>query len=462
MKQNEAPGSRITSDQGSGGLARSARSRRLNRAEELKSQIRSELRREIARRFSAPELLDPSPDVRATLEELVRQQVTREFQLAISRGELTQEYKPDLLVAEFLDEILGLGPLQPLLEDPTIEEISINGPDLVLSDGELGKRKHPISFGGPDEVVALVNRGVAHLGRRLDTANPWVDGRLRNGARIHASTYPIAEPYPAVSIRLQRLVARSIADLCRLGTINSQLAVFLNILVRSRLAMLVAGGTRSGKTNFINVLAGLIDHDERLVVIEDTRELEIPLGDVTYLVTRLPGPEGQGEIDQQRLVANALRMGPDRVILAEARDRAAFDMLKATNTGHDGTMATIHADSAEEALDRLELLAYEAPGARNLPQRSLRQYIARAFQYVIFLQRVPGTTRRRVTQVMELTGSLDGDTICRQMIFEDRGGKKGLTWTGVRPFWEPRMKEQGFLFDEALEFRVRVFDEPED
>lgn len=411
-------------------------------------EMMAQIRHQLTERYEAEELEEASPKIRQEVEDLVRSSIEELAQSALASGEPALWTNTEAVLERALNEIFGLGPLQPLLGDPAIEEISINGPDCVITRGEAGRVRHPIFFSGPEELVSLVNRGIASTGRKLDTANPWVDGRLSNGARLHASTYPIAEPWPAVSIRLHRLVARTLEDLVRLGTVTPSLALFLEAVVRSRLAVLITGGTRTGKTNFINVLSGLIDPAERIVVIEDTRELQIPLEDVVYLMKRTPGPEGAGAIDQQLLVANALRMSPDRIILAEARDRAAFDMLKAANTGHEGTMATVHANSAEEAISRLEVLAYESPDARNLSQRSLRSYIAGGFQYVVLLQRLPESTKRRVSQVLEIPGSLEGDTIRRHLIFESKG--EGLRWTGIRPHFESRMREHGYEFERIL------------
>ena len=440
---------------GDGELSRIARlemERRLTgqKGEDPYAVVMRDVRREIGQLYEAGQLVEASPEVRSSVEILIGERIAAYQEMALSQRLQPFLEDVDLVVQRMLNEIFGLGPLQPLLEDNTIEEISINGPGCVLSDGELGKRRHKISFSSPEEVVALVNRAIAHTGRKLDTASPWVDGHLATGARLHASTYPIAEPWPSVSIRIHRLVARRMEDLVRLRTVTPQVARFLEMVVSSRLAVLITGGTRTGKTNFINVLCGLIDPSERMVVIEDTRELEIPLEDVVYLVKRIPGMDGKGEIGQQRLVANALRMGPDRIIMAEARDKAAFDMLKAANTGHEGTMATVHADTAEEALDRLEVLAYEAEDARNLSQRSIRRYIAGAFQYVILLTRVRGTTERKVVEILELPGSLEGEVIRRQLLFVDRGDGKGLIWTGIRPHWGERFRACGFDFEEVI------------
>jgi pilus assembly protein CpaF len=355
----------------------------------------------------------------------------------------------DQAAARLLNQILGMGALEPLIEDPTVEEIFINGTE-VLTFGEGGYRPHPdvASQLTQEGMLDLINRLVAPQGRKVDLSSPILDARLPSGARVNVTMDPVAEPWPAVTIRVHRLVARTFEDLVQLGTFTPQLARFMEMVMGSYRSILVVGGTASGKTNLLNALASRLPALERVVVIEDTRELQLPGQNVIYLTVRQETVEGVRPITQRDLVANALRMRPRRIIMGEARDRAAYDAIKANNTGHEGGMMTVHADSAAEGLLRLEQLALEG---YNLPISVLRGQIAKAFHYVLFIEQVPMATKRVVREVLELSGHVEaahGEArIGHQLIFQP--GPDGTPqWTGHWPKHKESFERHGYDFHE--------------
>ncbi|MEP7199921.1 MAG: ATPase, T2SS/T4P/T4SS family [Chloroflexota bacterium] len=351
----------------------------------------------------------------------------------------------DDAIERILDDIFGLGPLEALMRDETIEDIFVVGPDCVMSVGAAGMREHgEIRFPNPDVVVSLVNRAVAHEGKHLDPVNPMLDARLRNKARIHAVMDPIAEPSPAITIRKRRLVARHFDDLIRLGTLTPQAGQLITLLVKARVSILVAGATGAGKTNFLNALGTLLPPSERVVTIEDTRELELPHKNVVYLITRLAS-ERTSEITQRHLVKQALRMRPQRLIMGEARDGAAADIVQAMNTGHEGTWASVHADSAGEALRRMEALYRQ--GFPDLQTEVIREELVRAFNVVVFIRRMEGSVQRRVTEIIEVPGAIEHGVIARAPLFVDEG--RGLQWTHQWP--APALRKR--LADYGLDFR---------
>jgi pilus assembly protein CpaF len=364
--------------------------------------------------------------------ELPRAEQVR--QTAAAGAELLAQYNQQALAKQWplldadvvqraLDEIFGMGPVEPLMRDESIEDVFVLGPSRVMSVGALGVRHHPeIRFESELALQALVNRWVANEGKTLTPATPMLDGRVANQSRLHAVMAPIAEPSPSVTIRKRRLVARHFQDLLELGTLTPQAAHFMRLMVQTRASILVAGGTGAGKTNFLNALGTLLDPAERVVAIEDTRELELPIPNVVYLVTRLPS-EKASEILQRDLVKQALRMRPDRIVMGEARDGAAADMIEATNTGHEGSWASVHAESATEALRRVESLYQQGDGKEKLPIEVVRESVAKAFQVIVFVRRIHNTTRRVVTEILHVTGKLErlpggGAVIAREHIFQ--------------------------------------------
>jgi pilus assembly protein CpaF len=313
----------------------------------------------------------------------------------------------------------------------------------------------------------LVNRSARLQGRALTPMTPILNAQMAHSsriARINAVLDPVCDPFLSVTIRIHRLVARSFDDLVRMGTLTDAAASWLWLCVQARLAMVVGGGTSSGKTNFLNALCALLPVDERVVCIEDTRELDLTVADKVYLTTVISA-DGSRTITQRLLVANALRMRPDRIVLGEVRDAAAFDAIKATNTGHDGTLLTVHAEDAEGVVKRLMQLASEAPETSNMPERTLQDYVATAFQCIVFLKRVrqaDGSIRRFVTEIAELNGFVPNGKINQQRLFEWRDG--ALVWTRNWPHEhiKARIRDAGLgesLIEAALTGRARLWQE---
>ncbi len=334
----------------------------------------------------------------------------------------------------------GAGELEPLFHDPDVEDILINSIPVgrrstqieVLTYRQSGKRKEKIEI-GESEVIELVNRAARWQGRQLTPVTPILNAQMPNSARINASMEPACHRGVSVTIRIHRLIARTFDDLIRLGTLTEPAAAFLTLCAQAKLAVCVAGGTSTGKTNFLNAFSGLIHPRERIVCIEDTHELDIAVPDKVYLVT-VDSQDGSRVITPRQLVANALRMRPDRIILGEARGGEAYDAIKATNTGHDGSLLTVHAEDAESVAKRLTQLCREAPETHGIPDDSLREQIARAFQIVVFIERhyLPdGSSKRIVTQINELSGLVQNELISQTRLFQLN--ERGLEWTRAHP-----------------------------
>lgn len=309
------------------------------------------------------------------------------------------------LIQDVASEILGLGPLEPLLADTTVDDIIVNGPQTIYVERSGRLMQVKSRFRDVAHLMNIIQRIVSPIGRRIDEACPFVDARLRDGSRINIVIPPLALDGPLLSIRKIRHTALSEADLLRIGSLSEPMLDFLARAVRSRLNILVCGGTGSGKTTFLNILSAFIEKTERLVTIEDAAELRLHQPHVARLETRPPNAEGSREITARDLLRNALRMRPDRIILGEVRGGEAVDMLQAMSTGHDGSMATMHANGTRDALDRLEMLL--GIGGLNADIRSIRRYVARSVQLIVQLQRM-SEGRRRVVSIAELIG-LSGD-----------------------------------------------------
>ncbi len=372
----------------------------------------------------------PVEQIRPQIHEVVSQYVIQE-RLALTTNELSK------FVDEIIDEMVGLGPLEPLLRDQTISDILINGHDHIFVErrGQL----EPVASSFKDEahLLRIVNRIVAGVGRRVDESQPMCDARLADGSRVNVAVRPIAVDGPLVSIRKFSKRPFSMDKLVDIGALKPQMGELLAAAVSARITLIVSGGTGSGKTTMLNALSSFISEKERLITIEDAAELQLQQNHVARMETRPPNMEGKGEIRQRELVKNALRMRPERIILGECRGEEAFDMLQAMNTGHEGSMATIHANSPREAVSRLEQMI----GMAGLPmsQMSIRTQIASAVRLIVQLQRLSDGTRR-VTSVAEITG-MEGDVVQMQEIFkfvrtatQDDGKVIGhFAATGVRP-----------------------------
>jgi pilus assembly protein CpaF len=368
----------------------------------------------------------------------------------------------DAILGDVIDEVFGLGPLEPLLRDPTISDILVNTYKHVYVERGGRLERHPTTFQDDKHLLRVIDRIVSGVGRRIDDSSPMVDARLPDGSRVNAIIPPLAVDGPLLSIRrfpAERLKAE---DLVANRSLTAPMLQFLEHCVRAKCNMLISGGTGAGKTTLLNVLSSFISERERIVTIEDAAELQLHQEHVARLETRPPNVEGKGAIKQRQLLINALRMRPDRIVVGETRGEEALDMLQAMNTGHDGSLTTIHANTPRDALSRIETMI--AMGATNLPERAMRQQIAAAIQIIIQQSRLSDGTRK-VTAISEITG-MEGDVITTQdiYVFEKLGvsaeGKVigRFRATGVRPKVCERLKAAGIhlppnMFEGVTEVR---------
>ncbi len=353
----------------------------------------------------------------------------------------------DALAKRLLDDMFGLGPIEPLLADPTITDIMINGPKQVYVERAGKLTLTDVTFADNAQLTNIAQRIAASVGRRVDEASPLVDARLADGSRVNIVTPPLAIDGTAVSIRKFAKNRISLAQMARQGNLSHQMAHVLEIASRIRLNVLISGGTGSGKTTLLNALSGFIGAGERVVTIEDAAELQLHQPHVVRLETRPLNLEGKGGIDQRQLVVNALRMRPDRIILGETRGPEAFDVLQAMNTGHDGSMTTIHANTARDALVRLENMVIS--GNPNLPLRFVRAQIVSAVHLVAQVSRMRDGVRR-ITEIVEISGA-EGEVVTTQQLFRfvNEGGAPGesirghFAFTGIRPAFARRAADYG-------------------
>jgi len=357
------------------------------------------------------------------------------------------------LGSSIYDEMVGLGPLEPLLKDDSINDILINGPFQVYVERRGELELTPVRFRDNDHLLRIVNRIVAGVGRRIDESQPMVDARLQDGSRVNAAIAPIAIDGASVSIRKFSKKPLTLERLVDVGAMPACVAEFMFGAVRSRVSTVISGGTGSGKTTLLNALSAAISDGERTITIEDAAELQLQQPHVVRLETRPPNIEGKGEIRQRELVKNALRMRPDRVILGEVRSEEAFDMLQAMNTGHEGSMATIHANNPREAIGRLEQMI--AMGGLSLSPDAMRQQIASAVGLIVQVTRL-SDGKRKVTHVTEITG-MEGQVVQMQDIFtfnrtgtDPDGTVHGeFRATGLRPRILDEMQRRGIHYDAA-------------
>ncbi len=357
------------------------------------------------------------------------------------------------LGASIYDEMVGLGPLEPLLKDESINDILINGPFQVYVERRGELELTPVKFRDNDHLLRIVNRIVAGVGRRIDESQPMVDARLPDGSRVNAAISPIAIDGAAVSIRKFSKKPLTLERLVEFKAMPTAVADFIHGAVKARVSTVISGGTGSGKTTLLNALSAAISHGERLITIEDAAELQLQQPHVVRLETRPPNIEGKGEIRQRELVKNALRMRPDRVILGEVRADEAFDMLQAMNTGHEGSMATIHANNPREAIGRLEQMI--AMGGLAISPDAMRSQIASAIGLIIQVMRL-SDGQRKITHVTEITG-MEGQVVQMQDIFtfnrthtDADGTVHGeFRATGLRPRCIDEMKRRGINYDTA-------------
>ncbi len=389
--------------------------------------------------------LDPSMDisqtaeVRRTIEELF-ESILAEERIVLSRPERRRLYE------QIVAEILGLGPIEPLLADETITEIMVNGAKSIYVERAGKIHRHPGSFESDDHLMRIIDRIVAPLGRRIDESSPYVDARLPDGSRVNAVIPPISLVGPVLTIRKFSRNPITVEQLIDYGTITAEAVEFLKSCVLARVNCIISGGTGSGKTTLLNVLSQYIPSDERIVTIENAAELQLRQEHVVTLESRPPNIEGRGEVTIQNLVVNCLRMRPDRIVVGEIRSEEALDMLQAMNTGHEGSMTTAHSNSPRDTLARIETMTLMA--GMDLPVRAIREQVSSAIELVVHLERLRDGTRK-VTHVSEVQG-MEGDVIVMAdiFVFEQTGLEDGrvigrLRPTGLRPKFIDKIEASG-------------------
>jgi pilus assembly protein CpaF len=421
--------------------------------QELKSRIHDRLLDLLD--FSLLDSLDRQA-LRQEIVKLVEQIMTGETVPLNSR-------ERERLVKEVQDEVLGLGPLEPFLQDPTISDILVNTHKQIYIERRGKLELTEARFKDDVHLRKIIDRIVSNVGRRIDESSPMVDARLPDGSRVNAIIPPLAVDGPIMSIRRFAVDPLKLEDLVTLKTLTPEIGVFFREIVRARLNILIAGGTGSGKTTMLNVLSGFIPSTERIVTIEDSAELQLRQEHVVRLETRPPNIEGKGQVTQRDLVRNSLRMRPDRIIVGEVRGDEALDMLQAMNTGHDGSLSTIHSNSPRDALLRLDTMV--AMAGLNIPTRFVRHYISSALDILVHVSRLTDGSRKLVS-LQEITG-MEGETINLQEIFlfeptgmDGNGAVKGrFKATGIRPRFVEKLKARGIdvpaeLFDPRKSYDV--------
>jgi pilus assembly protein CpaF len=404
--------------------------------------------------------LDPRLDLSRTAE--VRQQVQEVFNTILEQEKIVLSRAERLRLFEAIAaEILGYGPIEPLLRDDSITEVMVNGPKQVYIERRGKLFKTDVVFENDEHVMRVIDRIVSPIGRRVDESTPYVDARLPDGSRVNIVIPPISLVGPVITIRKFSRDPFQVDDLIRFGTFTPEIAKFLEACVKARLNIIVSGGTGSGKTTTLNVLSSFIPDDERIVTIENAAELQLHQEHVVTLESRPPNIEGKGEITIRDLVINALRMRPERIIVGECRGGEALDMLQAMNTGHDGSLTTLHANSPRDALARLETMVLMA--GMELPIRAIREQISSAVDLIVQQARLRDGTRR-LTSITEVQG-MEGDIIVLQEVFafEQTGVKDGkiigeFKPTGVRPKFIEKFEAMGiYLPPQIFGYTVERF-----
>ena len=404
-------------------------------------EVKEKIHRRLIDKLDLTKLDTISKDVLASqVREVVEALLTEE-------PDIGARFNRDRLTVEILNEVFGLGPLEPLLNDPTVSDILVNAFRQVYVE-RFGKLELTNTVFKDDvHLMNIIERIVSRIGRRVDESSPMVDARLEDGSRVNAIIPPLAIDGPMLSIRKFGVNKISMDDLLQLKTLTRPIAMLLKAIVRARLNILISGGTGSGKTTVLNILSGYIPSNERIVTVEDAAELQLPQEHVVRLDTRPPNLEGKGVVVQRDLIRNALRMRPDRIIVGEVRGAEALDMLQAMNTGHDGSLTTLHANSTRDALRRLETMILMA--GSNLTDRAMREQISSAINVIIQIARL-GDGSRKVIKVSEITG-MEGNTISLQdlFIFEKMGVREdgtvlgGFRTSGIRPKFAEQLQASG-------------------
>jgi len=406
-------------------------------SEDLK-KIRQHLITNLEGKFNVSKDKSPITDemIEESLEEIYQQ----------SKLNLDKELKKSIF-SDVLDEVRGFGPIQSLLDDPTITEVMVNGPKQIYIERSGKLEKTDITFDNDDQVIKIIEKIVAPLGRRIDKDNPTVDARLPDGSRVNAVVPPVAIDGPSITIRKFAEEKLTIDDLIKFGSITQTAANFMELCVLGHLNVIISGGTGAGKTTLLNILSGFIPETERIVTIEDSAELQLHQEHVVRLETKPPDIEKEHEVTIRDLVRNALRMRPDRIVVGEVRGGETIDMLQAMNTGHDGSLTTLHANTPRDALSRIETMAMMS--GLDLPVRVIREQIASAVDVIVQQSRFPDGTRK-ITYITEVSG-MEGDIIVMTDVFKFKqtGVEDGkvlgeIEPTGIRPLFAERLKGEGF------------------
>lgn len=403
---------------------------------ELKTRVQKKVIAELDPRMD----LSQTAEVRAIIEEMFNT-VLAEENAILSRTER------NVLLEQIVAEIMGLGPLEPLLQDDTITEIMVNGANDIYVEREGRIQKTSYKFESDEHVMRIVDRIVAPLGRRVDESQPYVDARLPDGSRVNVIIPPLAIHGPTITIRLFSKVPYSMEDLIAFGTLTPEIAEFLEVCIKSRLNAVISGGTGSGKTTTLNVMSGYIPNDERIITIENAAELQLQQEHIITLESRMPNIEGKGAVSIQDLVVNSLRMRPDRIVVGEVRSGEALDMLQAMNTGHDGSLTTCHSNSPRDTLARMETMVLMA--GTDLPHRAIREQISSALHLIVHQERLRDGSRK-IVNITEVQG-MEGNVIVLQDLFtfEQTGFDDGrivgqLRPTGIRPKFTELIDAAGY------------------
>jgi pilus assembly protein CpaF len=411
------------------------------RPQDTYQELKQHIHRQLIDRLDLASLESVDNEFLQSQVDRVVRQLLREQDLRLPPSD------EERLVKEIKDETFGLGPIEPLLHDPDISDILVNTHRQVYIERRGRLEQTPITFRDEGHLRVIIDRIVSRVGRRVDEASPYVDARLPDGSRVNAIIPPLAIDGPILSIRRFAVKALSIDDLLRYSTLTEPMALIIQGIVKARLNVLISGGTGSGKTTLLNILSGYIPPDERIVTIEDSAELQLQQPHVVRLETRPPNIEGKGQVTCRDLVRNSLRMRPDRIVVGEVRGDEVLDMLQAMNTGHDGSLTTLHANSARDAMQRLETLM-QLSGVQ-LPDKAMREQVASALDVVIQVSRL-SDGRRKVMTIAEVTG-MEGNVVTMQDIFvfqrkgvADDGTVLGeFRPTGIRPKFGDRLKVAG-------------------
>ena len=420
---------------------------------ELRRNVQTQIQLELLKRMDMKKLTVQGVD-REGLEDNAREKIRQIIDEVVANGRLPHGIDPVRLEEDVFNESMRLGPLEALLEDDSVSEIMVNGPEKVYVERNGKLQLSDCQFADDASVMAVIERIVAPLGRRIDESQPYVDARLSDGSRVNAIIAPLALSGPTITIRKFAKKALTPGDFIRFGTWTKNAAEFMRLCVILRKNIIVAGGTGSGKTTLLNLLSGFIPASERIVTVEDAAELRLQQPHVVRLEARPPNIEGKGAVPIRDLVKNCLRMRPDRIIVGECRGGEALDMLQAMNTGHDGSLTTVHANSPRDVISRLETMVLMS--GMELPSRAIREQIASAVDIIIHESRLSDGSRK-VTSITEVTG-LEGSQIVMQEIFAfrqtgvDENGKiiGAMKPTGSVPTWIDQLKSRGLELDMGM------------